>query len=337
MQTNKFRIAIDAMGGDYSPISEIEGAYLAINDPQHQDIDIFLVGDEFVLNKKINELGYDKNKLTVVHAPQQVTMHDDPTDVIKKKKQSSLYIGAEIHKNGIVQAFASAGNTGAMLAVSTMILGRIKGVSRPTIGSFFPSIGKNPVFVLDVGATVDLKPRYLYEYAVMGSIFVEEMLSIPNPKVGLLNVGEEESKGTELVKETYKLLKESKVNFIGNVEGRDIFAATSDIVICDGFVGNIVLKFAESFLTLLKFKVKEFSEQGMVNKIKTALMVPTLKEILLQFDYQTYGGVPMLGVDGVSIIGHGKSSPLAIKNMIIRAKDMIIAEINNKIETALIN
>jgi glycerol-3-phosphate acyltransferase PlsX len=263
-------------------------------------------------------------------------MNDDPTDAIKNKKESSIYKGLEFHKSGKSDAFVSAGNTGAMLAVSTVLLGRVKGVSRPTIGSFFPSVSDLPVLVLDVGATIEPKAKYLYEFAVMGSIYYKEIIGKQNPSIGLLNVGEEEIKGTEIVKETYSLLKKSSLNFIGNVEGRDIFDSKSDIVICDGFVGNIVLKFAESFLGLLKSTIKDYSEKSLFNKVKVGIMVPVLKDILKTLDYQNYGGVPLLGVNGVSIIGHGKSSPIALENMILTAKEMVTAEINSKIEKALL-
>ena len=337
MPANKYRIALDAMGGDYAPLNELKGAYEVLNDPQHSDISLYLFGNKELIESKIKELGFDGSKVEIIPSVDDVTMKDDPTDVLKKKKTSSLYLGADFHRNGNCDAFVSAGNTGAMMTVSTMLLGRINGVSRPTIGSFFPTVKPNPTFVLDVGATVDLRPRYLYEYAVMGSIYVEKMQNIANPKIGLLNVGEEESKGTEAIRESYKMMKEGKFNFIGNVEGRDIFAGTADVVVCDGFVGNIVLKFAESFISILKSKIKDYSESGLVNKIKTAVMVPVLKDVLAQFDYQNYGGVPLLGVNGVSIIGHGKSTPLAVKNMIVRAKEMIAAEINKKIENELNN
>lgn len=337
MTTKKYKIALDAMGGDFAPVNEIKGAYDVINDKAHSDVQLTLIGDRNLILENIKELGFDSNLVEIIHTEDNVKMGDDPTEVFKKKKNSSLYVGVRIHQENQVDAFVSGGNTGAVLSVSTMLLGRIKGVARPTIGSFFPSVKDYPVFILDVGATVDLKPRYLYEYAVMASIYVKEMVGIANPKVGLLNVGEEESKGTDAVRETYQMLKSAKLNFIGNIEGRDIFNATADIVVCDGFVGNIVLKFAESFLGILKSKIKSYSEKGLIQKVKTGLMVPILKEILTEFDYQNYGGVPLLGVNGVVIIGHGKSTPVAVKNMIVKAKEMISANINKKIENALNN
>jgi len=337
MTNSKYRIALDAFGGDYAPLNEINGAYQLLNDSYHQDVDLYLVGHQQNIRNVIKEQGYNPDLIKYINAEERVNMDDDPSEVLKKKKNSSIYVGISKLKEGEVDAFVSAGNTGAMLAVSTMILGRINGVSRPTIGSFFPTITDYPVLVLDVGATVDLKPRYLYEYAVMGSIYVEKMLNINRPKIGLLNVGEEETKGTDQIKETYNILKNSSLNFIGNVEGRDIFSANADVIVCDGFVGNIVLKFAESFLTILKSKLKQYSEKNIINKLKTGLVVPILKDILQKFDYQSYGGVPLLGVNGVSIIGHGKSTPLAIKNMLIRAKEIIQKDINKQIEKTLTN
>lgn len=335
-KTKTIRIALDAMGGDFAPKNEIEGAILAFNQISSSlDLEFVFFGDESKINKIIAGTKTGNMRFSVVHTDEVVTMHDDPVAVLRTKKNSSLYRAAEHHSKGLADAFVSAGNTGAMLSVSTMLLGRIKGVSRPTIGTFMPTATSKPTFVLDVGATIDLKPRFLYEFGVMGSIFTSHILGLDKPRIGLLNIGEEETKGTDDIKETYKLLKDSKLNFIGNVEGRDILAGTADVVVCDGFTGNIVLKLAESFMTILKSKIKSYSEKSFTNKVKVGLMVPTLKDVLSEFDYQNYGGVPLLGVNGVSIIGHGKSTPKAIKNMILRAVEFVEKDINKKIETAL--
>jgi glycerol-3-phosphate acyltransferase PlsX len=241
----------------------------------------------------------------------------------------------ELQSQGYADAFVSAGNTGAVLSTSTILLGRIKGVSRPTIGSFFPSQKSTPCFVLDVGANIDCKAKFLYEFAVMGSIQIKNMFGVDNPRVGLLNIGEEESKGSEVLQETYKLLKQSKLNFIGNVEGRDILKGTADVVVCDGYTGNVVLKFAESFLGFFKSAVVSFSKKNIFNLAVAGIMKPFLKKIFMQFDYQEYGGVPLLGVNGVVIIGHGKSSPKAIEHMLKRAVEMVDNEINMKISKAI--
>lgn len=335
MPNKKIRIALDVMGGDFAPINEINAA-ISISEKYSNEIEIILIGKKSIIIEELKKQNKATDSFEIFEADDVITMNDDPTDAIKNKKESSIYKGLEFHKNSNSDAFVSAGNTGAMLSLSTVLLGRVKGVARPTIGSFFPSVSEYPVLVMDVGATVEPKARYLYEFAVMGSIYYKEIIGKSNPSVGLLNVGEEEIKGTEIIKETYKLLKNSNLNFIGNIEGRDIFEAKSDIVICDGFVGNIVLKFAESFLNLLKSTIKDYSEKSFLNKAKVGLMIPVLKDVLKSLDYQNYGGVPLLGVNGVSIIGHGKSSPKALENMILTAKDMVNADINLKIEKALL-
>ncbi|MFM7774734.1 MAG: phosphate acyltransferase, partial [Candidatus Kapaibacterium sp.] len=202
--------------------------------------------------------------------------------------------------------------------------------------SFFPTVRAQPTLVVDVGANVDCKARFLYEFGVMGSIYVREVLGIAEPRVALLNVGEEESKGNTLVLDAHMMMKTSdSLRFVGNTEGRDILMGSVDVVVCDGFTGNIVLKFAESFVTLLRTKLKEFASRSLLNRLSVAVMVPTLRRVLKEFDYQEYGGVPLLGVNGVVIIGHGKSSPLAIKNMIIRAVEVIEKDVNRRIEDAL--
>jgi len=329
------RIALDAMGGDFAPVNEIHGAILACEEFfSSGNIEIVLVGDEKKIRTAMLQFDCSKLKYSIVHADEVITMGDDPTAAVRKKN-SSLYKGLELHSQGHVDAFVSAGNTGAVLSTATILLGRIKGISRPTIGSFFPSQNSTPCFVLDVGANIDCKPKFLYEFAVMGSIQTKNMLGIDKPRVALLNIGEEKSKGSEILQETYKILQESNLNFIGNVEGRDILKGTADVVVCDGFTGNIILKFAESFLGFFRSKVVAFSQQNVFNLGIAGFMKPFLKKIFKQFDYQEYGGVPLLGVAGVVIIGHGKSSPRAVQHMLKRAVEMVNNEINNKISIAL--
>lgn len=334
--SNKIRIALDAMGGDFAPENEVKGAIFAYNELKSSaEIEIIFVGDENKIKSVLAQNEHSGLSYSIVHTDELITMHDDPVAVLKTKKKSSLYRAAELHAKGEADTFVSAGNTGAMLSVSTMLLGRIKGVSRPTIGTFMPTAKSTPAFVLDVGATIDLKPRFLYEFAIMGNVYVSHFLGKEKPSVALLNIGEEETKGTDAIKETYKMLSESHLNFIGNIEGRDILAGAADIVVCDGFTGNIVLKLAESFISILKSKIKDYSTKGFFNKLKVAMMIPTLKEVLSEFDYQEYGGVPLLGVNGVVIIGHGKSTPKAIKNMIVRSVEFSKKGINQQIENAL--
>lgn len=333
-KSRKTRIALDTMGGDFAPINEIEGALEALKN-KPDSLEVVFVGKETKIRSVLSN--YDTNGLdySIVNADQIVKMDDDPSQALKKKKNSSLYKGIENHRQGYCNAFISAGNTGAILAMSTILLGRIKNVSRPTIGTFIPTQNKYPTFLLDVGATVDTKSRFLYEYAVMGSILSTQMLGLENPRVGLVNIGEEPTKGTEVIKETYQLLKNSSLNFIGNVEGRDILLGSADVVVCDGFTGNIILKFAESVFSFIKSKVKSYANKNLYNKISIAMAAPHLRNIFREVDYQEYGGVPLLGINGNVMVGHGKSSPKAIENMIYRALEQVDKNLNEKIEIAL--
>ena len=304
--SEKIKIIVDAMGSDFAPLSEISGCIEALKDAElGADISITFIGDEKIIRDCAKSNNLDISPFAIIHAEDRVLMDDDPATVIKKKPNSSLVQGVKIVKDGGAQAFLSSGNTGAVMSSSTLLLGRIHGVSRPTMGSFFPSEKSTPTLVVDVGANIDCKARFLYEFAVMGEIYYSCVFKNKRPTIGLLNIGEEDSKGGEVVHEAFKMLKESPLNFIGNVEGRDILKGTCDVVICDGFTGNIVLKFAESVLGLLKAKIKQYADLGIGNKIKALSAKPALKGALLDLDYQKYGGVPLLGVNGTVIIGHG--------------------------------
>lgn len=324
-------IVLDAMGGDQAPHPEIQGALLAIGELRGK-ARIVLVGKEDNLKMELPDAPPD---LTIVHAPDVITMDDEPSTIVKSRKESSLYVGLDMVRAGKAQAFVSAGNTGAVMATATMLCGRIDGVSRPTIGSFFPTSGNHPTLVLDVGANVGSKARFLHDYAVMGSVYYRLMMNEPSPTVGLLNVGEEHGKGTDTVKETFSLLESANINFAGNVEGRDILNGKVHIVVCDGFEGNIILKFAESVLGFLRHRFMNYANKGLVNKLRMAALKPVLKSVLKDMDYQTYGGVPLLGVNGVVVIGHGSSSPVAIKNMIIKAFEVVRNDVNGNIRQAL--
>ena len=273
--------------------------------------------------------------ISVVHAPDVVAMDDEPSSIVKSRKESSLYVGIDLMKSGNADAFVSAGNTGAVMATATMVCGRIPGVSRPTIGSFFPTETDRPTLVVDVGANVDSKPKFLHDYAVMGEVYCRLMQGIPSPSVGLLNVGEEEGKGTEVVREAYALLQNAPIRFVGNVEGRDILKGSVDVVVCDGFEGNIVLKFAESVISFLRSRFKSYAAKGTMQKLAVGAFRPILRKVLRGMDYQEYGGVPLLGINGVVIIGHGSSTPTAISNMIVRAVEMVQRDVNGNIRRAL--
>lgn len=331
-QSRPVRIVIDAMGGDFAPGNEVHGALQALE--RSPSIELILVGRQPEL---ISALGSSAShpRVTIVHADDVVGMGDEPSSIVKQRKSSSLYIGLDLVRQGAADAFVSAGNTGAVMATSTMLCGRIPGVSRPTIGTFLPTITGRPTLLLDVGANVDSKPKFLSDYAVMGSVYTQLMNGVTKPTVGLLNVGEEPGKGTEVAQQAYELLRTNGVNFAGNVEGRDILAGTVDVVVCDGFEGNIVLKFAESILSFLKERFRAYARRGILQTLAMAAFKPVLRKALSGMDYQEYGGVPLLGVNGVTIIGHGSSSPKAIANMILRAEEVVRKDVNGTIERAL--
>lgn len=326
------RIVVDAMGGDFAPGNEVQGVLQALD--RSASIELVLVGREQEL---IGALGSSAAhpRLSIVHADDVIAMGDEPSSIVKQRKSSSLYVGLDLVRQGKADAFVSAGNTGGVMATSTMLCGRIPGVSRPTIGTFLPTKTGRPTLLLDVGANVDSKPKFLSDYAVMGSVYTQLMNGVTSPTVGLLNVGEEPGKGTEVAQQAYELLRTNGVNFAGNVEGRDILAGTVDVVVCDGFEGNIVLKFAESILSFLKERFRAYANRGIVQKLAMAAFTPVLRKALSGMDYQEYGGVPLLGVNGVTIIGHGSSSPKALANMILRAEEVVRKDVNGTIERAL--
>lgn len=331
---DKIKIVVDAMGGDFAPLNEVSGAVIAAEEKK-DTLEIILVGKENLINEELNKHKVLLKNITVIDATEVVTMDDSPTESLKTKTDSSISVGINLVKNKKADAFISAGNTGAVMTASILKLGRIKGVGRPTIGSLFPTDeGKTMVF--DVGASVDCKPVHLLEFAIMGSLYMKYVYNIEKPRIGLLSVGEEKGKGDMLTIEAYELLEKSNLNFIGNVEGRDVLRGKADIIVCDGFVGNVILKFAESVLDVMKSKFKSYAAKGFFKKIWVGMMYGTLKNVVLKdFDYQEYGGVPLLGVNGISIIGHGKSSPIAIKNMIYKAEEMVTKGVNSKIEEEL--
>ncbi len=326
------KIIVDAMGGDYAPLNVVIGAIEAAN--ENHNIDLLLVGREKEILKVVENqnLNFDNSK--IIHSEEVIEMGETPTEAIKKKHNSSIVVGSRYVKEKKADAFVSAGNTGAMMAASTLVMGRLPNVGRPTIGAEIPNI-HGICYLFDVGAGKDAKPNHLFEYAVMGTIYARELGGITNPQVGILSMGEEESKGNEVTVAAYKLLKTSKLNFIGNIEGRDILTGKVDVVVCDGFIGNILLKFGESVPKLLKHLLKKTAEKNFIDKIKIGLFKGTLKKALKDLDYQEHGGVPLLGVNGISIIGHGSSTPKAIKNMVFRAYDMYKKNLNQKIENSL--
>ncbi|MCL5021010.1 MAG: phosphate acyltransferase PlsX [Bacteroidetes bacterium] len=327
------RIALDAMGGDDAPLKIVEGGLQALRESGNR-FELVLVGRKDEIEKELSKHSAAGLNYSVVHTSEVIEMRETPNIALKQKRDSSIVVGMNLHKERNVDAFVSAGNTGAFMAASTLILGRVKGVGRPAVGTPLPTV-KGTCFMIDSGANSDSRPQHLVEFGVMGSIYAREIMKKNNPTVGLLNIGEESSKGNELAQASYPLLKESGLNFVGNIEGRDIFAGKADVVLCDGFVGNIVLKFAESILPTLRTRFRFYAGSNPFRLVWAGLMGRTLRKVLKGFSYETQGGAPLLGVNGVSIIGHGSSSVLAVKNMVLRAEEMVNHDIGKLIENSI--
>jgi phosphate acyltransferase len=330
---SKCRIIVDAMGGDFAPQNAVLGAVEAFK--ESQDFELFLIGKESEILRVLSENKVSFPNENIIHAEDVIEMGDSrPTAAIKSKPGSSIVAGTNLVREKKADAFVSAGNTGAVMAAATLIMGRIEGVGRPTMGAPMPNTS-GICTLFDVGSSVDSKPKHLLEYAIMGAIYTKEMFGIDNPSIGILSVGEEESKGSEVSLAACELIKKTNLNFKGNVEGGDILKGTVNVVICDGFTGNILLKFGEAVIPLLKFKFTEYAKRGLTNLLKIAVVKSAMKEVLKDFDYQEQGGVPLLGVNGVCMIGHGRSTPKAIKNLVFRADYMYKKNLIKKFESSI--
>ncbi|MCE1274262.1 MAG: phosphate acyltransferase PlsX [Chlorobiaceae bacterium] len=335
-------IVVDAMGGDNAPGCVVEGTIEALRESSNR-FQILLIGQEEKVMPLLEQHDLTNMNLKFMHAPEVVTMEDIPATAVKTKQESSLVKGLQLCKAKEAHAYVSAGNTGAQMAASLFVLGRLPGVLRPTIYAYFPRIGEGLTNIVDVGANVDCKPEHLVQFAEMLTIYQRYAAKIEKPTVGLLNIGEEEGKGPEYLKQAYKLLQaahnENKINFIGNVEGHDILAGKSTIVVCDGLVGNTILKFGESIPHFLSSLLKPAMEQlvvtGQLDQNAAAMAGKAFKSMFEPFDVEKWGGVPFLGVDGISIVGHGRSSSRAIKNMIYMAEHMIEQRVNEHIAEVL--
>ncbi|HBQ60681.1 MAG TPA: phosphate acyltransferase PlsX [Balneolaceae bacterium] len=324
-------VAVDAAGGDFYPKNPVEGALQAIE--ENSDLTVLLVGPEEIIKKELANHKYDEKRVLVHDAPQIIGMEESPAQAVKTKQQSSIVVGLGLHKAGKCDAFVSAGNTGALLAASMFILGKLEGVLRPTIASYYPTL-KGFRLLVDAGANLDIKPETASQFAKMAQIYCQQILHIEDPKVGLLNVGEEEGKGTENLKEIYATLKDHE-NFIGNVEGKDILPGKADVYVCDGLVGNIILKFGESIPEIVQKMIGSAIKDMQMSEQEVANIQKVLHAALSSFNYENVGGIPFLGVNGVSIVGHGGSSPLAIKNMIKSAVQTVEQDVNGKIVASL--
>jgi glycerol-3-phosphate acyltransferase PlsX len=321
------------MGGDFAPERVVEAAVQAERE-YRAHIDIVLVGDERAIRSELRRLGASENELTVKHADESVGMGEKGATSVRRKRNSSLAVAAGMMGRGEADALVSAGNTAAVVSTALLGLGRIEGVLRPAIASVIPNQTGRCVLV-DVGATADCKPEYLVQFAILGSLYAEMALGISNPKVGLLNIGEEPGKGNELARAAYDSLSRAPVTFIGNVEGRDVMRGTADVVVCDGFIGNVVLKFAESFVETLTTLLRAEIKHDLVAKLGAQLARPAFRRLVKRFDYAEYGGAPLLGVKGGCIICHGSSSVRAMRNAIRVAADFVHMDLNGKVVSIL--
>lgn len=311
------RIVLDGMGGDNAPVETVKGAVEASKIIEH---DICIVGKEDIIKKELSKYKYNDQQVTVVNADDVITNDDSPVKAVRRKPQSSMVVGLSLVKGGTGDVFVSAGNTGAIIVASRMILGKLEGIDRPSLASIYPLNEYNkPSLLIDAGASAESKPQNLLQQAVMGKIYMEKVIGKDDPRIGLVNLGVEANKGNTLTKETFKLLSESGVNFVGNVEAREIPKYACDVIVCDGFTGNVILKLSEGLgETILKMLKKKFTE-GLSAKFGALFLKEKLKGLKNTFDYSQYGGAPVLGVKGPVIKMHGSSDSVAVKNTIIGA------------------
>ncbi|AMA72630.1 MULTISPECIES: phosphate acyltransferase PlsX [Aneurinibacillus] len=319
-------IAIDAMGGDFAPTSNVEGAIQAAR--EMPDVRIVLVGDEARLAPMLSQA--PKN-IEIRHASEMIAADEEPVKAVRRKRDSSMVVGVTMVKNKEADVIISAGNTGAFMTAALLITGRIKGIDRPALSPIVPTVDSAGVMILDAGANMDAHPKHLLQYAIMGNIYAEKVMGVERPRIGLLNVGTEEKKGNDLTKETYGLLKESSLNFIGNVEARDIMEHVCDVVVCDGFSGNILLKTMEGTAkTMMSVMRGEFT-RTITSQLAAMMLRPGLRRMKAQMDYSEYGGALLMGVQGICIKAHGSSNPRAIHIAVRQAKKFIEQDINGLI------
>jgi len=321
------KIALDAMGGDDAPLAVVEGAKMACEELK---VEVILVGDETAIKNAQAKSGANHPSISIVHAKTQIEMGESPV-IVRQKKDASICVATELVKRKEAVAVISAGNTGACMAAAFFILGRLSGIDRPAIATPLPTL-KGVSVLIDAGANVDCKPKHLVAFGLMGHIYARDILGIAKPKVGLLNIGEEDAKGNELTKEAFLLLKDAPFNFIGNIEGKDIYAGIADVIVCDGFVGNVALKVSEGLADAIVQFLKKEIIADFVGRLGGLLLKPAFKRFKAKIDYDEYGGAPLLGINGISIVSHGRSSPKAIKNAIRVAKESFEKGVNRHIQ-----
>lgn len=326
-------VALDAMGGDNAPAEIVKGAVEAIG--ENKNIKVFLVGREPAITEELKKYEYDASQVEVVHAEEVIEMSEPPVMAIRRKKDSSIVKAMYMVKDGTCDAFVSAGSTGAVLVGGQVIVGRIKGVERPPLAPLIPT-ANGVSLLIDCGANVDARPSHLVQFAKMGSVYMESVMGIKNPKVGIVNIGAEEEKGNALVKETFPLLKNCPdINFVGSVEARDIPAGAVDVVVCEAFVGNVILKMYEGVGSVMLKKVKSGMMSSLRSKIGALLVKPALKSTLKSFSTDEYGGAPMLGLNGLVVKTHGSSKAIEIKNTILQCATFKEQKINEKIKAVV--
>jgi glycerol-3-phosphate acyltransferase PlsX len=321
------RIALDAMGGERGPEEMVAGAIQAV---EESDLEVTLIGDENILNRVLQNQSSASSRLQIVHASQVVSMDESPFEAIRKKKDSSISRAFEQLKKGEVDGVVSAGNSGATMASAIKSLGRLENILRPGIASVFPTL-KNPLVMMDVGANVDCRPQHLFQFGVMGAAFSDNLFQIKKPSIGLLSIGEEGGKGNVLVKSAHELFRKSSLNFIGNVEGRDIFQGDVDVIVCDGFVGNVCLKVSEGLAEAIISMLRTEMSKSFMAKIGYLLAKQAFGNFGKRVDYAEYGGAPLLGINGTGIVCHGRSNAQAIKNAIKVAAEMVRNRVNGHI------
>ena len=321
------KIAIDAMGGDHAPQEPVKGAIDAL---EHIDAHMVLIGDENQIHQELKKYTYDTSRVSVVHTTEIISGEDKPVQAIKRKKDSSMVVGLLKLKDKELDGFVSAGNTGALLAGGLLRVGRIKGIDRPALCSVYPT-SKGMSILTDAGANADCKPRNLLEFGIMGSLYAQNVLGMNNPRVGLANIGHEEGKGNALVIEAFDMLKEANLNFIGNVEARDIPEGATDIIVCDGFTGNIILKLSEGVVKSFSSMMKKVFMKSPLTKVAALLVKNGLGEMKKNMDYTEYGGAPLLGVKGLVVKAHGSSNAKAFMNAIRYAEKAAASGVVEKI------
>jgi len=314
------KIAVDCMGGDNAPNEVIKGCILAVE--EYDDIHLILVGQEEKIRSQLDKTVCDMNRITIHPAAEVISTHEPPVAAVRKKKDSSMVVGLSLVKEGQAQAFISAGSTGALMAGALLKVGRIKGISRPALAPIIPT-RKQGIMLIDAGANADCKVENLVQFGIMGSVYMGKVVGRENPRIGLVNIGEEEEKGSELYKGAYQALKQSSLAFTGNVEAREIPEGNVDVLVCDGFVGNIILKFMEGLAFTLFDMLKEEFTRDLKSKLAAMILKPGLKEFKKKMDYTEYGGAPLLGINGGVIKAHGSSNALAFKNAIRQARDFV--------------